>query len=121
MIGTEVDFDTIGRPVTWAPVALEMEILSVMDRRPEPGERLEFAFRRKELELMSVFDRLSLLDARELHRRLTLTLADDPIAKTFVRLVPERRQRLLAFLRDARRRAAICGTSANVCSGSARR
>lgn len=107
MIGPEVHFDTIARPLTWTPVALEAEILAVMDRRPEPGERLEFAFRRKELELMAVFDQLSLADSRELHRRLTLMLADDPIAKMFVRLVPGRRQRLLAFLFDARRRAAL--------------
>lgn len=107
MIGPEVHFDTSARPFAWTPVVLEMEILAVMERRPEPGERLEFAFRRKELELMAVFDQLSLTDSRELHRRLTLTLADDPIAKMFVRLVSDRRHRLLAFLLDARRRAAL--------------
>jgi len=107
MIGPEVQFDTIARPLTWTPVALELEILGVMERRPEVGERLEFAFRRKELELMSVFQQLSVADSRELHRRLSLMLADDPIAQRFMRLVPERRQRLLVFLLDARRRAAL--------------
>lgn len=107
MIGPDVQFDRNVRPLTWTRVALETEILSVMDRRPEPGERLEFAFRRKELELMAVFDRLTLADSHELHRRLTLMLADDPIARVFARLVPDRRQRLVAFLRDARRREAV--------------
>lgn len=96
---------------TWVAVALESEILAALDRQPEPGERIEFAFRRKEAELASVFSRLNLAEARELHRRLTLQLDGDPVVSRFARMVAPRRARLIAFLADARRRAAICDTS----------
>jgi hypothetical protein len=94
-------------PVTWSEVSLEAEILAILDRSPEPGERLEFAFRRKEAELLAAFDKLTVLDARELRRRLALALPGDPIAVRFARLIPQRRARLIAFLDDARRREAL--------------
>ena len=56
---------------------------------------------------MAAFERLTLHDSRELHRRVTLALADDPVAKLLQRFVPERRQRLATFLADARRREAL--------------
>lgn len=40
------------RRVTWRRVALEDEILSVLNATLEPGERIEMAFRRKEQELI---------------------------------------------------------------------
>jgi len=83
---------------------IERELLYVLDAKPAPGEQLELAFRRKEGELRALFAGASLDDARELLRRLTLSLADDPIALRFSRLVADRRARLLAFLGDARRR-----------------
>jgi hypothetical protein len=89
--------------IEWAPISLEHEIVSILDAYPDPGERLESAFRRKEHELGAVFARLSVMDARALHRRLTLTPPDDPIAARFARLIVERRERLLAFLADVRR------------------
>lgn len=95
------------RRITWRQVELESEILAVLDAAPEPGECVESAFRRKERELVMLFSRLSVLDARELQRRLTLGLADDPIATRFARLIVARRVRLLAFLADARRREAL--------------
>lgn len=93
----------------WRAVALESEILEAFDR-PIVGESMEIGYRRKERELMSTFAALSVLDAYELHRRLSVLVANDPIARRFQRLIVPRRERLLAFLRDARRRAAICGT-----------
>lgn len=95
------------RRITWRRVDLEDEILSVLGSAPEPGERLEMAFRRKEQELIMLFARLSAADARELHHRLTLGRADDPIATRFARLIAERRERLLSFLAGARRREAL--------------
>jgi hypothetical protein len=95
------------RRLTWNAVELEAEILAVLDRAPTAGEQLEFAFRRKEAELLAVFDRLTVRDARELHRRLELLLPGDPIASRFVRLIGPRRVRLLAFLEGARRREAL--------------
>jgi hypothetical protein len=95
------------RRITWRRVELEEEILSVLGAAPEPGERIEVAFRRKERELMFMFARLSVLDAMEQHRRLSLGLADDPIATQFTRRIAERRARLLSFLAGARRREAL--------------
>ena len=46
MIGPEPENERRVRPLTWAAVALESEILSILARDAEPGERLEFAFRR---------------------------------------------------------------------------
>jgi hypothetical protein len=103
--------------LTWSNVQLETEIVATLDAPRLPNERIEFAFRRKEAELAALFDRLSSEDSRELHRRLTLTLQDDPIATRFARLIAPRRARLLAFLADARRREALraarCGTPAS--------
>jgi hypothetical protein len=95
------------RRITWRRVELEDEILSVLGAAPEPGERIEVAFRRKEHDLMFLFARLGVLDAMELHRRLSLGLADDLIATQFTRLIAERRGRLLEFLAGARRREAL--------------
>jgi hypothetical protein len=93
--------------IAWSTVRLEAEILDTLGAPVAPGERLEIAFRRKEHELKLVFERLSVMEARELHRRLTLMLPGDPIATRFGRLIGERRARLLAFLADARRREAL--------------
>lgn len=93
--------------VTWHAVTLEDEILSVLTRSPEPGERIEALFRWKEQELMSLFAQLNVHDSFELRRRLRLALSDDPIAKHFGRMISERRTRLVSFLEGARRRAAL--------------
>lgn len=93
--------------LTWQPIAHEQEVIAVLDAAPEPHETIELAFRRKEYELRAVFARLTLADARALHRRLTLCLHGDPIAARFVRLIGERRNRLLDFLAAARRREAV--------------
>jgi hypothetical protein len=97
------------RRLTWRAVALEQEILSVLDAKPRPDESHELAFRRKEAELIGLFDGLGVADAMERHRRLSLALPDDPIASRFGRLIAERRSRLLSFLAGARRRAALRG------------
>jgi hypothetical protein len=92
---------------TWHPVALEAQILACLESRPEPRETVDLAFRRKERDLMALFDQLSVTDARELNRRLSRQWAGDSVAAAFSRLISERRSRLLAFLADARRREAL--------------
>lgn len=92
--------------LTWTRVALESEIAAAFDAPALPGEPCERSFQRKELALADLFDRLSLADSRELHRRLTLGLSNDPIAQRFARLVAPRRGRLLTFVANARRRQA---------------
>jgi hypothetical protein len=92
-----------------APIGAELEssIIAALDKPAAPGETASEAFRRKEQEVGDLFAAVSIADARELHRRLTLAKADDPIARRFTRLVRDRQARLIAFLADARRRAAL--------------
>jgi len=101
---------TADEPWAWQPqwdeVALEMEILAVLDAPPEAHEQIAFAFQRKERELRALFDRLTVKDSRELVRRLTLRMTGDRIAERMERLNADRRYRLIAFLGDARRREA---------------
>jgi hypothetical protein len=99
--------DETPRSLTWNRVALEPDIQAVLAARAHPGEQLAFAFKRKEQQLGDLFARLSVADSRELHRRLTLAIADDELATMFNRLVADRRARLIAFLADARRREAL--------------
>jgi hypothetical protein len=88
-------------------VSLEREIAEALDAPPFPGEQLAPAFARKERALATLFARLTVIEARGLHRRLTLLSADDVLVQLFQRLIPERRSRLLAFLAGARRREAV--------------
>jgi hypothetical protein len=90
----------------WPKVALEAEILAVLDG-PLLGGSKDLAYRIREHEIAQVFARLTVLDARELHRRLSIPAADDRIAARFGRMILDRRQRLLAVLADARRREAL--------------
>ena len=62
---------------------------------------------RKEREVAGVFAGLTVIEAWWLHKRLLSAAPGDALVVAFARLVTERRQRLLAFLADARRRAAI--------------
>ena len=97
------------RPVKkgWSLVTLESEILGVLEAPVPSHETISVAFTRVERELVESFGRLSLLEARELLRRLKTPAADDAIAARFGRLVVERRLRLLAYLADAPRREAL--------------
>lgn len=91
----------------WREVAYEDVLLAILQASPEQNETLAVAFTRKEHELAAMFDRLTVIDAMELHRRLSLNSAGDKLASWFRRLVVERRGRLLSYLADARRREAL--------------
>jgi hypothetical protein len=85
----------------------EREIVEVIIRPIDPNDGHRVGNDKKEQALMALFAAMSVLEAMELQRRLRVGRADDAVAVAFGRLVVERRQRLLAFLGDARRRAAI--------------
>ncbi len=87
--------------------AAEHALLAILDASPQRGETLHVAYGRKERELGTAFAKLAVSEARALLRRLSTPRADDALAVRFGRLVPDRRQRLLAFLGDARRRDAL--------------
>src|SRR5450432_204063 len=86
----------VGVPST--TVSLEREIISSLEEKPVPGERIADAFQRKERLVGSLFASLSVDDARSLHRRLCIPDKDDVIATRMARLTPERQARLIAFL-----------------------
>lgn len=86
---------------------VDHQLLTILHARPEPGETLDHAFRRKELAIAGVFEALSIAASREMHRRLSNPRPGDALATRFALLVVERRGRLLAFLADARRREAL--------------
>ena len=108
---------TIARPETTkpddqpaigtVPSETERQLGQILASARQPGETIEAAYRRKEHELGEVFARLTPIEARELHRRLSNPAVGDVIATLFARLVAERRTRLLGFLAGARRRHAI--------------
>ena len=81
--------------------------LSEILLRPVPSGSAREGHTAKEHEIGSLFIRLTVLEAWTLHKRLSNPAVGDPLAAAFARLVIERRSRLLAFLGDARRRAAL--------------
>ena len=85
-------------------------LLAIFDVPVQPGETIELAYRRKEHDLIEAFARLSIRESMDLHRRLCNPRPDDRVAELFSRLVVQRRVRLLTFLIDARRRAALAAT-----------
>ena len=84
----------------------EPELIEILRRPVDSGTSHE-AHRMKEHEIGELFARLTILEAWTLHKRLSNPATTDDLATTFGRLILERRMRLLAFLGDARRRAAI--------------
>lgn len=91
------------------PDSTDARLIAILDAPLVRGETTTAGFARKEQELGAVFAALSLAEARELHARLATPRADDELANKLGRLTPDRRCRLVAFLADARRRAALAG------------
>jgi len=92
-------------PRGWKPVAREAELLVIL-RAPADGA-VRSAFAHKEAELKAELARLSPAESHHLMVRLNKRIAGDPVAAAIALLVPERRARLVSFLGDARRRAAL--------------
>jgi hypothetical protein len=93
------------------PGETERRIVEILVAPAPAWATIDAAFRHKEHELGCLFATLSVLEAGVLHRRLANPRSDDELAQHFLRLVADRRARLLAFLADARRRAARGGPS----------
>src|SRR5258705_7079926 len=75
----------------------ERAIVAIL-RAPRGNETVCETFARKEAELAEVFAALDTAEARALHQRLVAADSGDALALELRRLVPERRERLLAFL-----------------------
>lgn len=91
---------------TSAPIPIEGEILGVIVQPLEAGETHRGHNDRKERELLAVLDRLTPIEALTLHRRLISPHPQDPLVQAFGRLVVDRRNRVIAFIADTRRRIA---------------
>ena len=91
------------------PDGFEARLLRILTDSSHLGETIEAVFRRKEQALGSMFASLSGQVSRSLHARLDTPRNGDKLAAQFQRLVQDRRQRLLAFLGDGRRREAVAG------------
>jgi hypothetical protein len=93
--------------LVWAPLPgdLDQRIIATI-HAPMDGVSAQTAYREKEHQLGAILAMLTVADAQSLHRRLTIPASDDPVAAAFARLTKDRRDRLVQFLADARRRAA---------------
>lgn len=83
------------------------EVIAIVLEPVRPHETHQIAHDRKEAALVTVFRELAVPQAIAMHRRLANPRGDDALASAFMRLIVDRRTRLLAFLADARRRAAV--------------
>ena len=89
------------------PVSSEVPLIAILDRPLGKGEPASIGFARKEHDLIAAFAKLTVLEARAIHARLTINAPDDVLAAKFALLTVDRRTRLLYFLADARRREAV--------------
>lgn len=87
--------------------ALDHRLVQILEAAPAWNQTVDAAFRNKERALLEVFASLSCADATRLYHRLASPRAGDPVSSWLTRLVPERRARLLAYLAEAPRRAAV--------------
>lgn len=100
--------------VPWTPPAVtpgqrevDEQLTVILDAPLVPGETAMAGYQRKELALIGVLAKLSPVDAKALHFRLSNPLGSDELAKRFARLAVDRRTRLLNFIADTRRRLAM--------------
>ncbi|HEU0033131.1 MAG TPA: hypothetical protein VFQ53_21005 [Kofleriaceae bacterium] len=91
----------------------EAELLQLLLAPLRDGETATQGHDRKEREVGAWFAQLAPIDAFQLHRRLANPRSDDALAAAFGRMIPARRLRLLAFLGDAKRRAAMLHAAAH--------
>jgi SpoVK/Ycf46/Vps4 family AAA+-type ATPase len=84
----------------------ERTLLSLLTGSSTPGLTISAEYSRREQDIRTLFASLSVVEARALHRRLTILQDGDALGTHFMRLSADRRMRLIAFLGDARRREA---------------
>lgn len=77
----------------------DAHLLAILDAPLRAGDQ--------EWELAAALSALPIFDQRALHTRLANPRGGDRLAERFAGLLRERRDRLLAFLGDTKRRAAI--------------
>ncbi len=106
-------------PRGWMPVPCEAELLAILTASIEGGAHAGFA--RMETALKAELAKLSSSDSRLLSQRLRSPHTDDRLAAELGRLVPERRDRVLDYLADSRRRESLHGNVAASAAASTQR
>lgn len=94
-------------PTAPRPPTVDAQLIAILDAPLAPGESALVGFARKEHELGAVLAQLDVSESRALGARLASPKPGDELANKFARLTLERRTRLLTFLADAGRRAAV--------------
>jgi hypothetical protein len=89
----------------------DARLIAIIEAPIGAFECANVGFARKERELRAAFAALPILDQRALHARLSNPRTGDLLSEKFHCMTCERRTRLLAFLGDARRRAALAAWS----------
>ena len=96
------------KPVARNPIELRDAVfIAILEAPLHEDETAYLGFARKEEELRAAFATLSILESRSLQARLETPRSGDRLAAAFSRLTIERRARLINFLGNARRRAAV--------------
>lgn len=111
-ISLQTDVEQPAAPViVAAPIGRsnDIDLIAILDAPLTAGETTAAGFARKERELMAAMATRTVLAAYALHKRLANPQRDDVLADKLSRLTVDRRHRLVQFLADARRRAALAG------------
>jgi hypothetical protein len=87
--------------------SVDVALIAILEAPLHAGETVALGFARKEAELRHVLATLSIVESRAMQLRLSRPKDGDPLTKAFLRLTGERRERLLNFIADARRREAL--------------
>lgn len=95
------------QPAMALPAESEAAIVATLTRPLAPDETYSSSGENRERALREIFDRLSAAQALTLSRRLVLDRDTDGVSLALRRLTVARRQRLLAYLADTRRRLAL--------------
>lgn len=104
--GAPITSHVLNVPIGSVPHEIEPKMIEILCRARRPDENHAESGMNREIELREVMADLDVTAAFHLRRRLEMNRAGDPLCVSFQRLVVERRQRLLRFLGDARRRMA---------------
>lgn len=90
------------------PAEIEVELIAILEAPAPAHLTSSHAFKLREEALLFVMSALSIAQSKRLHTRLVAQMSDDTLATAFhLRLVGDRRNRILLFLSQAPRRQAL--------------
>lgn len=100
--------DAPRRDLDALPVVIEQELIAILEAPAPAHLTSSHAFKLREEALLFVMSALTIAQSKRLHTRLVAQMSDDALAAAFqLRLVGDRRNRILQFLAQAPRRQAL--------------